>query len=64
MLLISILLVVRLFVNCVALNTPIRFADVGVNVEPPDADIIGDNVELPAVIVIPLPAVGLNVRFS
>ena len=37
---ISILLVIVLFVNCVALNTPIRFADVGVNVEPPVADIV------------------------
>ena len=38
-----------------------RLVDVGVDA---DADIIGDNVELPAVIVIPDPAVGLNVRLS
>ena len=40
------------------LNIPTRFADVY------DAAITGDNVAEPAVNAIPLPAVGLNVRFS
>ena len=58
---ISILFVPVLFVNCDVFNIVIKDADVGVDAV---ADISGDVVTLPVVIVIPVPAVGLKSRLK